>query len=90
MPTPARTTYSCCDQRFSNCLAHLIRGPFAGSQGGGAFGLGRASHDDLVMALCLAVWWGERCSAAGAYIEWVDRTEARDGAEGGRPWRPRR
>jgi len=29
------------------------------------------NHDDLVMALCLAVWWGERGSPGDAYVEFV-------------------
>lgn len=37
------------------------------------------SHDDLVMALCLALWWGERPSAIEAYIEYVDLEAARRG-----------
>jgi len=31
------------------------------------------------MALCLAVWWGERPSSTDAYIDWVDMVAARDG-----------
>jgi hypothetical protein len=31
------------------------------------------------MALCLAVWWGERRSSTDAYIEFVDLEAARRG-----------
>ncbi|MGH7608316.1 MAG: hypothetical protein ACREOD_00005, partial [Candidatus Dormibacteria bacterium] len=33
----------------------------------------RGSHDDLVMALCLAIWWGERSGASDGFAEWERR-----------------
>jgi len=44
----------------------------------------KGSHDDLVMALCLAVWWGERQSAGDAFAEYERRVTQYPGLYGPR------
>ncbi|HUY56622.1 MAG TPA: hypothetical protein VNF24_07750 [Candidatus Acidoferrales bacterium] len=42
----------------------------------------RGHHDDLVMALCLAVWWGERQSAGDGWMEYERRVAQYPGLYG--------
>jgi hypothetical protein len=66
-------------------LAHELESELAAfdfsisARGHDTYEASSGSHDDLVMALALAVWWGERRSSADAYIEWVDMVAAQDG-----------
>ena len=39
------------------------------ARGHATFEAASGSHDDLVMALCLAVWWGERDDPLDAWLE---------------------
>lgn len=50
------------------------------ARGHATFEAQSGSHDDLVMALCLAVWWGERPDAVEAWIEFQRRRLTREGA----------
>ena len=39
------------------------------ARGHATFDAQSGSHDDLVMALCLAIWWGERPNALDAWLQ---------------------
>ena len=47
-------------------------------RGHASFEASAGKHDDLVLALCLAVWWGERPDQGAAYVEFVRQRLGRD------------
>jgi len=47
------------------------------AHGHDSYEAGRGKHDDLVMALCLAVWWGSRRGQGAAFSEAWARMAAR-------------